>query len=103
MTAAAAVLAQSFNCFNARSDSQSAFSHLFVNRWLWGAIALSALLQVAVVHLGFLNLAFGTVPLNLHHWLLCIAMASLVLWYSELRKLAVRAMYRSASPELVQP
>ena len=45
------VLAQLFNCFNARSDRRSAFHRLFTNRWLWGAIALSALLQVAVVQL----------------------------------------------------
>ena len=85
------VLAQLFNCFNARSDRRSAFASLFVNRWLWGSIALAVLLQVAVVHLAFLNVAFGTVPLSLEQWALCTAMASAVLWTSELRKLAVRA------------
>ncbi len=45
------VFAQLFNCFNARSETTSAFRHLFVNPWLWGAIALSVLLQVAVVNL----------------------------------------------------
>ncbi len=84
------VLAQLFNCFNARSDRTSAFVHLFVNRWLWGAVALAVLLQVAVVHLAFLNVAFGTVPLTLAQWALCTAMASAVLWTSELRKLALR-------------
>jgi magnesium-transporting ATPase (P-type) len=91
------VFAQLFNCFNARSDITSAFSNLFVNPWLWGAIALSVLLQVAVVNLGFLNLAFGTVALQLEQWLLCAAMASLVLWYSELRKLVNRALRTQAS------
>jgi P-type Ca2+ transporter type 2C len=81
-----------FNCFNARSDRTSAFSHLFVNRWLWASIALAVLLQVAVVHVGWLNTAFGTVPLTLDQWALCIAMASGVLWASELRKLVVRAV-----------
>jgi magnesium-transporting ATPase (P-type) len=76
---------------NARSETTSAFAHLFVNPWLWGAIALSVLLQVAVVNLGFLNLAFGTVPLDFDQWLLCAAMASVVLWFSELRKLVSRA------------
>ena len=80
-----------FTCFTARSDTTSAFAKLFVNPWLWGAIALSLLLQVAVVHVPFLNLAFGTTPLTLDQWLLCAAMASAVLWYSELRKLAGRA------------
>jgi P-type Ca2+ transporter type 2C len=79
-----------FNCFNARSETTSAFHRLFVNPWLWGAVALSALLQVAVVHTPVLNLAFGTVPLAPGQWLLCAAMGSVVLWFSELRKLLVR-------------
>ena len=41
------VLAQLFNALNARSETASAFHRLFANRWLWGAIVLSALLQVA--------------------------------------------------------
>ena len=88
------VLAHLFNAFNARSDTTSAFTHLFTNPWLWGAIALSVLLQVAVVNLEFLNLAFGTAPLAFDQWLLCAAMASVVLWYSELRKLVSRAWSR---------
>ena len=59
------VLAQLFNCFNARSDRISAFHRLFTNRFLWGAVALSALLQIAVVQLPFLNNAFDTTPLGL--------------------------------------
>jgi P-type Ca2+ transporter type 2C len=85
------VLAQLFNCFNARSDHTSAFSRLFVNPWLWASIALGVLLQVAVVHVGWLNTAFGTAPLSLDQWALCTVMASGVLWASELRKLVVRA------------
>ena len=88
------VLAHLVNAFNARSDTTSAFTHLFTNPWLWGAITLSLLLQVAVVHLDFLNLAFGTVPLTFDQWLLCAAMASMVLWFSELRKLGSRAWSR---------
>ena len=81
-----------FTCFTARSETSSAFLHLFVNPWLWGAIALSILLQVAVVNFAFLNLAFGTVPLAFDQWLLCAAMASVVLWFSELRKLLSRVL-----------
>ena len=88
------VLAHLFNAFNARSETTSAFAQLFSNPWLWVALALSLSLQVAVVNLGFLNLAFGTVPLELNQWLLCGAMASVVLWYSEVRKLVSRALAR---------
>jgi len=80
------VLAQLFNCFNSRSETASAFHGVFANRWLWGTVILSALLQVAVVHIEFLNLAFGTVPMSLPQWLVCVGMASGVLWFSELRK-----------------
>ena len=88
------VLAQLFNCFNARSDRTSAFHHLFTNRWLWGAIALSLVLQVAVVQLPFLNEAFGTSPLSLGDWLVCVALASAVLWADEAKKLVERRLRR---------
>ena len=90
------VLTQLFNCFNARSESASAFSAAFSNRWLWAAVALSAALQVAVVHLPFLNLAFGTVPLSAGQWCVCVVMASGVLWFGEARKL-LRRMYFGAA------
>jgi magnesium-transporting ATPase (P-type) len=80
------VFAQLFNCFNARSEDTSALHHMFVNAWLWGAIALSLALQIAVVSVPFLNVAFGTVPLELDQWFACAAIASIVLWASELRK-----------------
>jgi magnesium-transporting ATPase (P-type) len=92
------VLAQLFNCFNARSDRESAFSGLFTNRWLWGAIALSLLLQVAVVELAFMNDAFSTTPLDLGDWGICVALASVVLWADELRKLAARQSRPAAAP-----
>jgi Ca2+-transporting ATPase len=85
------VFTSMFTCLTARSATASAFAHLLANRWLWAANAVSVLLQVAVVNLRFLNLAFGTAPMTLREWLLCAAMASAVLWFSELRKLADRA------------
>ena len=91
------VLAQLFNCFNARSDRDSAFPRLFTNRWLWGAIGLSFALQLAVVHLPFLNDAFGTAPLSATDWLVCIALASAVLWANEAKKLIDSRTRRQAS------
>jgi P-type Ca2+ transporter type 2C len=84
------VFAQLFNCLNARSGRTTAFRHLFTNRWLWGAIALSAVLQVAVVQVAFLRDAFDTAPLALDDWLISVGLASGVLWAEELRKLVVR-------------
>ena len=59
------MLFQMFNVVNARSDESSAFVHLFTNGWLWGAIGVSVALQVLVVHVPFLQRAFGTTPLSL--------------------------------------
>jgi P-type Ca2+ transporter type 2C len=84
------VLAQLFNCFNSRSERVSAFPGLFANRWLWAAVTLSLLLQVLAVHVPLLNRAFGTTPLSAADWALCLALASLVLWVDELKKLLVR-------------
>ncbi len=87
------VFAQLFNCFNARSETTSAFHHLFVNGWLWGAVGLSVMLQVAVVHVGLLNTAFGTSALSLDQWAVCVAMGSAVLWVGELRKVVLRRVF----------
>jgi magnesium-transporting ATPase (P-type) len=92
------VLAQLFNCFNTRSETLSAFHRPFVNPWLWAAVAASALLQVAVVHVPLLNVAFGTSPLTLGQWLLCVAIASVVLWIGELHKLVNGAIARARRP-----
>lgn len=86
------VLAQLFNCFNARSDRASAFRRLFTNRLLWAAVGLSAALQFAVVQLPVLNDAFGTTPLSSGEWLTCLALASVVLWATEVKKLVGRGL-----------
>ncbi len=85
------VLAQLFNCLNARSETVSAFRQLFVNGWLWGAIALSVVLQVAVVHVPLLNVAFDTVPLTAAQWFFCVLAGSGVL------------VFRAAQARLARP
>ncbi len=82
---------QVFNVFNARSDEASGLRHIFVNRWLTGAIALSVALQVAVVYLPFLQDAFGTVALGAGDWAVSIVAASSVLWLREAQKAIARA------------
>ncbi len=88
------VLFSLFTVFVSRSGSQSAFRGLFSNLWLWLAVLLSLLLQVAVVYLPFLQKAFSTVSLRSEDWLLCALVASSVLWLGELGKLAVRISAR---------
>jgi Ca2+-transporting ATPase len=80
-----------FTVFNARSDERSAFSGMFSNTWLWGAVLLSLLLQIAVIYVPFLQQAFSTVSLSAGDWLFCAAVASSVLWLRELSKAVMRA------------
>ena len=84
------VLFSLFTVFNARSDRRSAFIGLFSNAWLWGAVALSLLLQAAVVYVPFLQQAFSTVSLSAMDWLYCAIVASSVLWLQELSKIFTR-------------
>ena len=86
------ILAQLFNTFNSRSDERSAFVHLFTNRWLWGAIALSLFLQLLVLYVHPLQHAFNTVPLTIADWLRCTVAASTVFWAREISKLATRRL-----------
>jgi Ca2+-transporting ATPase len=85
------VLTSLVTCLTARSATVSAFAHLGGNGWLWGALGLALALQIAVVHVPLLNVAFGTAPLTPVQWLQCGAMASVVLWFSEVHKLVRRA------------
>jgi Ca2+-transporting ATPase len=80
-----------FTVFNARSDERSAFVGFFANKWLWGAVVLSLLLQVAVIYVPFLQAAFSTTALSAFDWLLCAAVGSSVLWLRELVKLLAGA------------
>ncbi len=84
------VVMQLFNAFNSRSMVLSAFHRVLSNRWLVGATLLSLVLQVIVVQVPFLQTAFGTTPLTLEQWGICLAIASSILWVEEVRKFAVR-------------
>jgi Ca2+-transporting ATPase len=89
------MLFQMFNVFNARSDTHSVFYQLFHNVWLWGAVGLSLVLQVAVIYVPFLQSAFSTVPLRGSDWLTCVLVGSSVLWLREFSKLVRRNIGRS--------
>jgi len=84
------IMFQLFNVFNARSDERSAFEGLFKNGWLWAAIVLSLALHAAVIYTPFLQRAFSTTALSLGDWLICVAVASSVLWLRELSKAITR-------------
>jgi len=85
------VLFQFFNILNVRSDSRSVFSRLtFTNKALWISLASVLALQVAVTHVGFMQNLFDTKSISFAQWMICVAVASSVLWVEEIRKLIVR-------------
>ena len=88
------VFAQLVNAIASRSARQSAFVGLFSNKWLWGAIGLSVVLQLVVIYVPFLNSAFGTTPLGPWAWVECICLAAVVLIASEIYKAIMRAIDR---------
>jgi len=82
---------QWFNVFNCRSERRSALNlSILTNPWLIGGLVVGNLLQVAVVFFPPLARVFHTVPFSLYEVFAIGAVASLVLWVEEIRKLVVR-------------
>jgi Ca2+-transporting ATPase len=91
-------MCQWFNALNCQSARRSAFRlGLLTNPWLLGGLALSLLLQLAVLFVPVMNSLFHTVPLRPRVLLILAALATVVLWAEELRKLLERSR-REASP-----
>lgn len=68
-----------WNAFNCRSASNSLFKlGLFTNKWLIYGCASSFLLMLAAIYVPFLQVAFGTVPLDLMDWVIIVLVASTV-------------------------
>ncbi|HEX6627384.1 MAG TPA: cation-translocating P-type ATPase [Gemmatimonadaceae bacterium] len=85
-------LAQFFNVFNSRSDTRSAFRGLFANHWVWGALAVSVVLQIMVIYVRPMQHAFGTTALAPIDWVRCLVAASVVLWAREVSKFFIRRL-----------
>jgi len=89
-------LAQVFHAFNARSQRRSAFdARLFTNGWLWGAVLVCLLLQVAAVYVPFLQTVLHTVPLTATDWGVIAACSLLPVAVVELVKVIQRFASRN--------
>jgi Ca2+-transporting ATPase len=79
---------QVFNSLNCRSRKKSIFElGIFSNKYLFAAITISVLLQIAATTLPFFNQTLGTVSLTPFDWLLIILVSSTVFIGDEIRKL----------------
>ena len=91
-------MAQVFHTFNARSRTKSAFTaRLFTNRWLWGAVVICILLQVAAVTVPLLRSVLRTVPLGAADWGLIAGCSLVPVVVVEVVKLIQRWWVRTAS------
>ena len=82
---------QWFNVLSCRSEKRSALgSSLLKNPWLIGGLVLGNLLHASVIYFRPLGDVFHTVTISIWQAFAIGAVASLVLWVEELRKLVVR-------------
>lgn len=86
-------LVQVVHSFSTRSETRSAFdARLFKNGWLWGAMAICVLLQLAAVSVPFLREVLRTVPLDATDWAIVAGGALLPLAIVEVVKLIQRRL-----------
>ncbi len=76
-----------FRAFNARSDEHTVFKQgLLSNRWLLITISIAIMLQVAVVYVPFLQVAFSTVPIGIDKWGIAVLAGGSLFLIEEIRK-----------------
>jgi Ca2+-transporting ATPase len=81
------VVFQWFQAINARSDELSVFKlGLFRNRMLIYSLCISVLLQLAVIYIPVLQVAFRTKALNLQEWGIIILAGASLFVLEEIRK-----------------
>jgi Ca2+-transporting ATPase len=88
-------LSQLTHLLNVRSENQSAFHHLFTNRYLWGAMGISVLVQLIVIFIPGLHSFFNVTALNGAQWGIVIAGSIAPLFIVEITKLIQRGLKQS--------
>jgi magnesium-transporting ATPase (P-type) len=85
------VITQMFHLFNSRSIRGSAFrGNSFSNKAVFVVCALLFVLQSAITYIPFMNMAFGTVPLELKHWVYPFMLGIAVFLIVEVEKAVMR-------------
>lgn len=76
-----------FRSFNARSDERTVFKlGLLRNRYLLIALSVAIPLQLGVVYLPFMQVAFSTVPLRIEQWGVALSAGAALFLIEESRK-----------------
>ena len=83
-----------FMAFSARSDEHTVFKlGIFRNRALIVSISIAVALQLAVVYVPFLQVAFHTVPLGLSEWGIIVAAGGGLFLIEETRKVMLPKLF----------
>ncbi len=86
------VFGELFYLFNCRSLKLSPFKlGFFTNYYLLAGVAIMTIIQVAFVHLPFMNKAFHSAPLTMPEWLACLGFGLLVYLIIEVEKKLIKA------------
>jgi Ca2+-transporting ATPase len=88
---------QLFNVYNCRSNTRSAFSGFFKNKWLLLAVIFSLSMHMLVIYVPFLQNAFHTIGLSASDWLIATCVAATLLVVVEAVKLVLRMRHPSPS------
>jgi P-type Ca2+ transporter type 2C len=88
---------QLFNVYNCRSNTRSAFSGFFRNKWLLLAVIFSLSMHMLVVYVPFLQNAFHTIGLTAFDWLIATCVAATLLIVVEAVKLGLRMQHPSTA------
>ncbi len=90
------VLSQMGNALAIRSNSQSLYAiGFFSNRLMVGAVALTFVLQLALIYVPFLQSVFSTEPLTISQLAICLAASVIVFFVVEIYKyISVRRKMR---------
>jgi len=85
------VVFQFFHVVNCRSLDRSIFRiNFFSNKFLFVSITAAFIAHLAVLHVGFLQSVFRTVPLNAEQWVMIVGIGSLVIIGGETDKIINR-------------
>lgn len=82
--------AQLFHSFNIKSHESIFSKQVFNNKYLWGAAAIGAILQVVIINVPILHDIFNLVPLDMTCTAIAIGLAAMTLVVCELVKLIQR-------------
>ncbi|MDO4289521.1 MAG: HAD-IC family P-type ATPase, partial [Eubacterium sp.] len=89
-------LSQLTHVLNVRSEEKSVFGkQFFTNRYLWGAILISMVLQLSVILIPAAHSIFSVTFLDLQEWLIIIAASLAPLLIVEITKLIGRVLHRT--------